>query len=151
MSNDPLSVLQQNLNDVDLTPTLPKKGARTLAVIETCDVQPSKNSGKMGVYYTVKTLEECDAHNKPGKCAAGFAGYDQIMLERSSAKLSDTEMQAMINRDLARFRQACTGAQDGAFAPVEQYKGAQVIAQWDVEEGQNGPRARCRLYPVNKQ
>ena len=147
MSNA-LDILQNDLGNVDLTPTLPKRGAKTLAVISKIE-QRQSFSGKPMISYEVKTLEACPAHNKDVEVAAGYTRGDQIVLERTSRTGED--LSHNVARDLARFKLAVTGSADGAFMPLEQYLDCQVMVEWNVEESeQYGTQARIRrLSRVN--
>lgn len=128
-----LDALQQDLGNVDLTPTVPKNGSIVRMRVTKAQQETSKNTGAQMLVFYLSLAEPVQAHGKDVTVQPGqFTKQYNIVL---TAKSKDgLDRRPMILRDMAAFRQSTTGSKSGAFFPLEQYVGCEVTVKLKTTE-----------------
>lgn len=126
--NISLEILQQDLGNVDLLPSVPKNGTIARFKVTGARQEVSKNTGAQMLVFDLLLDEPVAAQGKDELVQPGaFKKQYNIVLTKTDRNGNDRT--PMVMRDMAAFRLACTGQKSGAFMPLEQYIGCTPLGK----------------------
>ena len=141
----------QDLTSTDLKPKRIKHGTQCVFNVKSVKEVPSKKDPMDKNIEVVVTLANPAPSEKPGEnIDPGFQLTSWISLKPIDKNGKDRTEQIL--REVTTFKLCVTGSKAGAFYPLEQYVGRQVMGTVSVEKdeaGQYADQNRVRFIPPN--